>query len=114
VNAPADIAFPLAFVDDLRAVLAAWDLADVYGLARLEADDFDMTTPPRLEFTAGRANVLVPFTEELRDVVFEESAWVFACVDPVQGSLGRVEDGEAEGGPRKRYCAITCEAHKDP
>jgi hypothetical protein len=53
--------FPPAFVDDLLEVFTRHNLQDVYGLAKLQVEDRDMTTPGLLEFTAGRTNIAMPF-----------------------------------------------------
>ena len=93
-------AFSAAFVRDLLDALTEFDLHNVYGLTALVPDDLDPTTPSLLEFTAGRTNVLLPFTEALEALARVEASWLFPCVDPFSGPV------------KTRLCNLQCVAHR--
>ena len=98
---------PPAFLDDVLEVLTRHDLQDVYGLARLQAEDRDTTKPGLLEFTAGRTNIVVPFTPDMEKMSKVDASWLFPC----GGSFIEPKDGS--GGLTTRFCTLQCRSHDD-
>lgn len=91
-----------AFIDNLYDVLAKHGLENVYGPALLPADAHNEAMPPKLEFTAGRSNVTVPFTGQVEEALVEKMVYLFPCIDPLVGP--------GHGGPRMRHCVV-CVRH---
>ncbi|KIX10552.1 uncharacterized protein Z518_01635 [Rhinocladiella mackenziei CBS 650.93] len=85
-----------AFVAELHHVLALHDLLGVYGLALLPENAQDETAPGRLEFTAGRANITIPFPDKLKDKTLQSTMYLFPCIDPLLEPSYK--------GPRMRHC----------
>ena len=94
-------------MDDLLQTLKRYNLQDVYGLAALERDDLDLTTPSKFEFTAGRTNIIVSFTKEMEAMARVEASWVFPCANPVNGPFSE------SGGVKTRLCNLQCRSHDD-
>jgi hypothetical protein len=94
------------FLAEFHAILKAHRLEKTLGLNRANHRIQLMGAMPMVEFTAGRANVLMPITKELEDTYLIEAEWLFPCVwDPVQGG---------NGSPQTRYCVVVCKGHKLP
>jgi len=103
--------FSVAFVQEVREVLARNALVRTYGLCLVSSAVWDPGAPRMLEFTAGRTSVVVPLSGgldgvEMRSIV--EATWVFPCVSSMAG----VEGGGAPA--RLKICALECYGHKDP
>lgn len=104
-----ELPFPLTFSGELYDALKHFGIAETYGLVAIENDDFDATTPPKMEFTAGRTSVLVDMTQDMEDATNVEAAWAFPCSGRLAGAFG--PDG---GLVKKRACLLQCRGHQDP
>lgn len=89
---------------DLLEVFSRHNLQDVYGLAALQVEDRDMTTPGLLEFTADRTSIVVPFTPDIEKFGRVEASWLFPCA----GSFVEPEDGS--GNLTTRFALSSAEA----
>jgi hypothetical protein len=89
---------PGAFVEDLYEILREHGLESTYGVALLPEDAHDASKPARLEFTAGRANVTVPYTPSVEGKMAVQALFLFPCIDPLL-------DAEYNG-PRMRHCRV--------
>lgn len=74
---------PCAFVEELYVLLRNYGLESRYGIALLPEEAHDASKPPRLEFTAGRANVTVPYTSSIEGNLAMKAIYLFSCVDPL-------------------------------
>ncbi|KAI0818295.1 hypothetical protein GGR55DRAFT_674128 [Xylaria sp. FL0064] len=89
---------PTSFVESLYDMLREHGLESRYGIALLPEGAHDPSNPPRLEFTAGRANVTVPYSSAMEEKMAAKMLYLFPCIDPLL-------DAEYDG-PRMRHCVV--------
>jgi hypothetical protein len=92
------------FLSAFYSALCDLKLEGTLGLALMSGSTYRAGEPSLVEFTAGRASVLVPMSPELEGSLLTEAQWIFPCIwDPLQ---------DGAGTPQTRFCAVKCIGHE--